>query len=63
MNRTAPQQTQVYEICVWMEIEILNNFICQGVLCIHGMYWDTCLQRKLQQITIQQSEVISQSDC
>ena len=31
MNRTAPWQTQVYGISVWMHIEILNNFLCQGV--------------------------------
>ena len=31
--------------------------------CIQGMHWDTCLHRKLQQTTIQQSEAVSQSDC
>ena len=32
-------------------------------LCIQGMRWDTCLHRKLQQITIQQSQAISQPEC
>ena len=59
MKRTAPRQTQVYEISVWMHIEILNNLYVKECLCIQGMHWDTCLHRKLQQIIIQQSEAIS----
>ena len=40
MDRTASQQTQIYETFAWAYIEVLNNFICGGVLlCIQVIQW------------------------
>lgn len=62
MNRTAPEQTQVYEFFAWALTEILKDFIRLGVhLCIQVMHWNPSLCKKLQQITIQHFVTILQS--
>ena len=48
MKRAAPQQTQVYEISVCAQIEILYKFISERVpLYIQAFYGNSPLRRKL----------------